>query len=294
MIPARFDYVAPPDVTSCVEALSEDGRLLAGGTWVLPEMGRSESGPTRLVDLRHAGLGTIEDQGSGVHLGAMCTYADVLASAPIQHHVPLLRQMALGVTGGVALRNQATLGGSAAAVRPQSDVPAALVASGAEAVTSGPEGERRLPVQALFVSAMTNALLPGEVLLGFDLPSSHHAGHGYVKLKRGASSWPIATAGSTMRLDQAGRCREVTLALGGVSAVPLLVDLSSMMVGEVPDEELLRAASEQAGAAVRDPWEDALAPAEYRAAVAAPVARRSLTMARDNAGAAGRGGPGGR
>ncbi|MGY1624289.1 FAD binding domain-containing protein [Geodermatophilus sp. SYSU D00965] len=278
MIPARFGYVAPRDLAGCLTALADGGRVLAGGTWVLPEMDRGESAPARLVDLRRAGLGGVAPTATGLWIGATCTYADLLTSAEVAAHAPLLRTMAAGITGGWALRNQATVGGAAVAARPQSDVPAALVASGAVALVAGPDGERAVPAHELFAGAMRSAVGPRELLAGFDLPSAAGAGHGYVKLKRGASSWPIATAAALVRLDAAGVCTAATLVLGGVAAVPVRVDVAPL-VGSVPGEAQLQATAEVAAAAVTEPWEDVLAPASYRAAVAGPVARRALAAA---------------
>ena len=284
MIPTRFEYCAPPDVAGCVAALGTDARILAGGTWVLPEMGRAESRPARLVDLRRAGLDRITAENGGVRLGAMTTYSAVLASPEIARHAPLLRLMADGITGGWALRNQATLGGSVASARPQSDVPGALAVCGATAFVSSPRGYRTVPVAQLAAGAMRTTLAPDELVTGFAVPSWAEWGSGYVKIKRGTSSWPIATAGAHLQVDDDGRCVAVRLVLGGVCATPLVVDVSDVLVGTVPDRAAVDRAGVLAGAAVRDPWGDVLAPAAYRAAVAAPVARRALAMAAADAG----------
>ncbi|MFI9450809.1 FAD binding domain-containing protein [Amycolatopsis sp. NPDC052450] len=283
MIPTRFEYVAPRTVADVVAALDGDSRVLAGGTWVVPEMGRAESHPRRVVDLRRAGLATISVGGSRLCLGAMCTYSDLLASRDVAHHAPLLHTMASGVTGGVALRNQATIGGSVAAARPQSDVPATLVALRADAIVAGPSGSRRVRAAELFLDAGQTTLAVDEVITGFEVPSERRTGHGYVKLKRGGSSWPIATAAALLRLDDAGRCEAVRLVLGGIEAVPLTVDLSVMVGLRVGDKELDAAAAHTV-AALSAPWTDVLAPGEYRAAVAGPVARRALALARNNVG----------
>ncbi len=279
MIPHRFDYVAPDSVAGCVAALGDGGRVLAGGTWVLPEMSRSESRPDRLVDLRRAGLGGVTATADGLSVGAMCTYAELMASPDVARSAPLLRTMAEGITGGWALRNQATVGGSAVSARPQSDVPGARVACGAVCRVVGPAGERSFPAADLFAGAMSSSLLPGEVLVGFDVPAAAGSGHGYLKLKRGGSSWPIATAAALVRLDRDGVCREVSLVLGAVTATPLRVDVTPALVGTAPGEDDVRAAAQLAGAAIEDPWDDLLAPGSYRAAVAAPIARRALTAA---------------
>ena len=282
MIPGRFEYAVPTDPAGCVDQLGDGARILAGGTWVLPEMGRAESRPTRLVDLRRAGLDTISVENGRLHVGAMVTYSSLLASEAAARHAPLLTIMADGITGGWALRNQATLGGSVASARPQSDVPGALAVSDATVHILGPGGGRTSSVADLLIGAMRTSLRPRELITGFTLPSWAGWGAGYVKLKRGHSSWPIATAGALVRLDERDRCTDVRLTLGGVAAVPVSVDLSAVMLGRAPDAVTLAEAAEIASAAVRDPWGDVLAPAGYRAAVAAPIARRALSMAFDD------------
>jgi hypothetical protein len=79
--------------------------------------------------------------------------------------------------------------------------------------------------------------------------------HGYVKLKRGWSSWPIATAAALAADGVLTR-----LVLGGVAGRPVEVQ-----PGAVPD--------------IAEPWEDELAPAAYRAAVAGPIAARAAVKA---------------
>jgi aerobic carbon-monoxide dehydrogenase medium subunit len=279
VIPHSFDYVAPENVAGCVTALQGGGRVLAGGTWVLPELGRGESAPDRLVHLHRAGLNGVTALPDGIHIGAMVTYADLLASPGVAAHAPLLRLMADGITGGWALRNQATVGGAAMAARPQSDAPAALVASGAVALVTGPRGIRRLAARDLFAAPMRTSLGPAEVLTGFDVPSSIGAGVGYHKLKRGGSSWPIATAAAVLQLDEGGACAAATLVLGGVVGTPLVIEVASVLAGHAPGPAELARAGAMAGDAVTEPWDDLLAPADYRAAVAGPVARRALAAA---------------
>jgi carbon-monoxide dehydrogenase medium subunit len=280
-----LDLRFPADADEAVALLAEDpdgSRVLGGGTWVVPEMSRGVSRPRLIVDLRRAGLGGVRVAGDHLHNGATATYADLLGSDALARAVPLLRLVAQGITGGWAIRNQGTVGGSVAAARPQSDVPAALVASGAQAVVAGPSGRRSAPVATLFRAAMCSALEPGEVLVGFDVPIAPRWGAGYVKLKRGAGSWPIATAAALVDVDVDGRCTHATLVLGAVSATPLVVELHAVLVGERADPPALAAAAQRAAAALTDPWSDALAPGSYRAAVVGPIARRALQMAFDD------------
>lgn len=282
MIAERFTYAAPRTAEEAVELLAVDPartRVLGGGTWAVPEMNRGESRPRLVVDLRHAGLGGIHADGNRIHVGATCSYADLLASDLVDRELPLLSLMAAGVTGGRQIQGQGTIGGSVVAARPQSDAPAAVVALGGEAVVAGPDGERRCPIAVLFAGAMQTAIAPGELLLRFEFPRADGAACGYSKLKRSASSWPIATAACLLRTDEAGHCLTVTLVLGAVAPTPVSVDLESSLIGERLAEPHFAQAARLAGEAVVEPWGDVLAPASYRAAVAPVVARRALSAA---------------
>jgi carbon-monoxide dehydrogenase medium subunit len=282
VIPAAFDYEAPGSVAEVVSLLGDGVHVLGGGTWLVPEMHAGEVRPRRVVDLGRAGIDAITVADRLLRIGAMATYADLLASADVRDRAPLLARMAAGITGGAAIRAQGTVGGSLVAARPQSDAPAVLVALGGRAVVAGPAGERRIPVSELIAGPMRTTLAADEVLVAVEL-AAHGAGCGYVKLKRGESSWPIATAAALIEAGPDGRCRTARLALGGVAGTPVEVELSALLGGAARSPGVLADAAAMAAAAIEDPWEDVLAPAAYRAAVAGPVARRAIDMAWEDA-----------
>jgi carbon-monoxide dehydrogenase medium subunit len=285
MIPERFDYRTPSHAAEAAALLASDpggARVLGGGTWLIPEMSRGEARPRMIIDLSRAGLATIDQTGDeltvgGLTVGAMATYADLLDSPLVARVSPLLALVAGSITGGWSIRNQGTVGGSVVAARPQSDIPAALVACGAQAVLHGPRGTRRLPVAELIDGPMSTTLGPGELVAAFEIPASP-TGVGYSKLKRGASSWPIVTASAIVTVER-GTCTSARLVLGAAAATPIVVDVAEALVGSSITGTALQAAQRVAAAAVTEPWDDMLAPGDYRAAVAGPVARRALTMA---------------
>jgi carbon-monoxide dehydrogenase medium subunit len=244
------EYVAPESVEEAVRLLDDGSRVLGGGTWLVPELTRGGAWPRRIVDLRLAGLTAIQPHGDGLRIGATATYSDLLESKAVAQQAPLLRLVAAQVTGGWSIRNQGTVGGSVAAARPQSDLSAPLVALGAVAVVAGPDGERSVPVAELLLGRR-------EILTALDVPAIP-AAVGYAKLKRGASSWPIATAAAVCFADGSSR-----LVLGAVAARPVVVDATDVVVAE--------------------PLDDALAPGWYRASVAPAIARRALDQALENA-----------
>jgi aerobic carbon-monoxide dehydrogenase medium subunit len=280
VIAERFEYRAAGDAVEAAALLAENpegSRILGGGTWLIPEMSRGESTPTRVVDLGRAGMNAVAETDDGLVVGAMASYTDLLDSPLVQRLAPLLHLAAGSITGGWSIRNQGTIGGSLAAARPQSDMPATLVAVGARAVIHGRHGARRLSVANMIEGPMRTTVGRDEVLSAFEIPRTG-AGVGYYKLKRGASSWPIVTAAALVKL-QHGACTSARLVLGAVAATPIVVDVSQALVGSPVDRSSLQAAQRAAALAVVEPWEDVLASGEYRAAVAGPVARRALEMA---------------
>jgi carbon-monoxide dehydrogenase medium subunit len=126
---------------------------------------------------------------------------------------------------------------------------------------------------------MRTILDPTDLLLGVEVAPLPGYGVGYVKIKRGASSWPIATAACLARRDSGGRCVDVRLAVGGVNAVPLVVDVGDVLAGHGDDPDRLDLAASRVVDAITEPWSDVLAPAEYRVAVAKPVAKRAIERA---------------
>jgi len=246
MIATAFDYLRPDRLEGALAALAEDPEgtaILGGGTWLVPDLDSGVRQARRVLDLAGLGLARLERlPGGSLRVGAMCTYAQ-LAHAPS----PLLAMMAAQITGGAAIANQATIGGSLVAARAQSDAPAAVIAARAVALLASARGERRVAVHEL-------APRRDEILVALELPPPA-PGNGYRKLKLGASSWPIATAAAAVGPDRA------IVVLGGVSATPIRIEARR------PDELVVT---------VEHPLEDALAPAAYRAAVAAPLARRAL------------------
>ncbi|MEG8184035.1 hypothetical protein GZH49_36810 [Nocardia terpenica] len=273
MIRTALRYHRPDTVSAAAELLAERGGeavVLGGGTMLLPMMQRAEIAARDVIDLRGLGLATVADHGGWLEIGAMCTYNDVLESAAVAQHAPLLTRAASGITGGEQIRNLGTLGGSACFANPASDMPAVLVALGATLRVYGAAGYREIAAADFFRDAFASALAPGEFLVAILVPHSADR-YGYRKLKLSAGSWPIVTAAALG--DPAGGRLAVTV--GAAQAVPVRIDLSGLLdrdgrvdVGEI--DALVRDR-------IDDPWTDVLADGAYRRAVAGAVARRAVT-----------------
>jgi CO/xanthine dehydrogenase FAD-binding subunit len=226
-----------------------------------------------VVDLVAAGLSYVEPRDGGVAVGAMTSYAALLSGS--QEAVPaLLRAVALGVTGGPQIRNRGTIGGSASYANPSSEVPAALVAHEAVLRLSSALGHLLAPAAAYVVGAFATVRRPDEVLTEVVIPSLPEGAYaGYSKLKLAEGSWPIATAAAV-----AVRDRPVRLALGGVAATPVEVEVDRPPTAG-PDQTWRAHVREQVQRALTEPWSDVLADAAYRSDVAPVVAVRAVLAA---------------
>jgi len=232
--------------------------IVAGGSQILPRMGRNEISVDHVVDLRDLPLRAIEAVGDELHVGAMATYGDILASPIARELCPLLPRAAAEVTGGRQIVDHTTLVGACCFNYPGSDMPGVLVAINATFQVHGPGGERRVAAHHFFRGVFEVDLRGGEFVTGFSAPRHERAG--YCKIKHATGSWPIATASAIG--DPGG----VSITLGAVQAIPAKFAFRGF--------EALEA---QVKTHVVNPFEDDLAPAWYRARIAAVAARRAVT-----------------
>ena len=274
MIRTRLTYHSPSQIEEACALLDEhgdDATVLGGGTMLLPMMVRGERSAGHIVDLRRLGLTQITPRDGEVEVGARITYTDILSSAVLRDRAPLLPIAAAGITGGAQIRNVGTIGGSASYANPSSDVPACLVGLGARMRVHGPSGAREVAAEQFFVDAFRCDLGRGEILTAIVIPDI--VGRvGYYKLKLCESSWPIATAAAI-----GGNERQVaSVTLGGVRRTPLRIELGPLL----DSEGRVRISGQDLDGFVREqlvePWEDELAPGDYRRNVAGVVARRAL------------------
>jgi carbon-monoxide dehydrogenase medium subunit len=127
----RFEYRAPREIDEALHILAgsgDDCAVLGSGTWLIPNMTFAAHQPKVVLDLKHLDLSSIAEIDNEVLVGARATYAAALRSLSISAHLPILASMASGITGGISIAGQGTIGGSACYGNSSSDVPACLVA----------------------------------------------------------------------------------------------------------------------------------------------------------------------
>lgn len=287
MKPAPFEYYAPATLEETLDLLAEFGeraKLLAGGQSLVPLLNFRLARPEVIIDLnRVAGLADLALEDGALRCGAMVRQRSAERSPLVQAHLPILVE-ALGHVGHWQIRNRGTIGGSLAHADPSAELPAVAVALDAHFDLRSRAGVRRVPAGEFFVTYLTTALRPDELLaeIHWPLPPAP-CGHAFLEVSRRHGDFALVGVAALLVLDERGRINWARLALTGVGPTPERpTQAEAMLLGERPSEQLFQVAGEQASAGL-EPESDLHASAEYRREVAAVLVRRTLQTAAERA-----------
>ena len=287
MIPGAFDYHRPKSLDEAIALLrqhGDEGRLLAGGHSLVPMMKLRLANPSHLIDLcAVAGLKGFDEADGAIRIGAMTTQAEIIASQLLAAKVPILRETALQIADP-QVRYCGTIGGNLANGDPGNDMPAVMMALGADFLLHGPSGERAIPAREYYRAAFTTALGEHEVLSAVRIPTPP-AGHGsaYEKMKRKVGDYATAAA-AVILVMEAGTCLDARVALTNLADTPLFAEEAGRaLIGTPVDAAAIENAA-AAAVAITDPASDLRGPAEFRKHVAGVMVRRALARARQGAG----------
>ncbi len=283
MFPAEFDYVRASSAAEVGELLAThpDAKLLAGGHSLIPILKLRLAAPATLIDIgRVAELRGINVHGGGLHIGALTTHAELAASSVVQQHAAALAEAA-GMIGDPAVRNRGTIGGNVAHADPASDLPAVLVALGANVHITGPDGARIVAAAEFFQGLMTTALAENELLTAIEVPvQAAGQASAYAKMPHPASRYAVIGAAVSLTSEN-GQCSDVSVVLGGLAPTPVRASgVEAALKGQALSEDAIaKAAAETAGSLGDDLLGDLYASAEYRKSVAHVYVRQALQAA---------------
>lgn len=287
MIPRPFDYIAPGTLDEAVRALAshgEEAKLLAGGHSLLPLMKLRLANPKLLIDLsKIPGLSGIREEGNRIFIGALATHYRIESSELLREKCPLLPRT-VRMIGDVQVRNRGTIGGSLAHADPAADMPAAMLALGAEIRAIGKEGQRWIKAEEFFLGIMTTALDSTEILTEIRVPVlPGGCGAAYVKIPQQASGF--ALAGVAVWLKVGGSvCTDIGIGVTGLGAKPFrAIAVEHDLRGKKLAPAIVEAASAQAARGV-DALDDIHASAEFRAHLACLCTSRAIIEAATMAG----------
>jgi aerobic carbon-monoxide dehydrogenase medium subunit len=278
VIPARFDYDVAEGVEHAVELLGAGGgetKLLAGGQSLIPALKLRIARPAKLVDLgRLTDLAYVKDGGTHVAIGAMTRHATVAADALLDEHCPIVSYTAAQI-GDPQVRHRGTIGGTLSHGDPASDMPAVVLALGADLVAHGKDGERVIPATEFFTGVFETALQPDEVLVEVRVPKlGASTGWAYAKAHRRAQDWATVGVVALVHRDN-GNVAGASIGLVNMGGTPLRAKAAEdALAGGASVADAAAAVTEGA-----EPPSDLSGSSEYRAHLARVMARRALEQA---------------
>ncbi len=303
----------------------EEARYIAGGTDLVPNMRRNIQKAKTLIDVSGIDeMHGIETESQCLRIGASVTLEDLCCSDEVRKHVPLLAKAAAEVAGPTH-RTAATVGGNLmqdtrcyfynqsdfwrtaneycmkcegdiCRVAPNSDrcwacysgdLAPALLVLGAEVDITGPSGNRREPLGALYAgdNGMNYLkLVPGDLLVSVEVPFEAGWTAGYDKVRvRGAIDFPLAGIAVALKREK-NVVTDLRVACTGVNSYPVFVPGLNALHGKTPDDAFY-ATLDKAVKKCIQPMETTLTAAGYRRRVAIGMANRLVRQLYDAAGA---------
>ena len=281
-------YEAPDSVEEAVRLLAGGGprgRVLAGGTDLLVQLRAGVLAPDLIVDVKRIReTREIREQDGTLVIGAAVSGAELGEHAGATSMWPGVVEAA-ELIGSTQIQSRASLAGNLCNASPAADTVPALVAAAALCRIAGPDGTRRVPVEAVCTGPGQLSLGDGEFVLAFELPPRPpRAADAYLRfIPRTEMDIAVVGAGVSLELDGSGQCVAARIALGAVAPTVLLVEeAGAALVGTRCEEADLAAAADAARAACR-PIDDKRGTAEYRTKVAGVLVARAAGIAADRA-----------
>src|SRR6202051_3003804 len=281
MKPPPFSYHDPRRIGDVVELLGrlDNAKLLAGGQSLMPMLNMRFVLPHHVIDLnRVEGLSFIREADGALEIGGMTRQRDLEFSDVVARRCPLMAA-AIRLVGHRQTRNRGTLGGSLCHLDPAAELVSVAAALDATVLVAGPGGQREIAFAAFPVAYMTPAIEPNELVTAVRFPV-WPKGHGYafIEFARRHGDFAIVSAGALLVEDGAGKIQRAAAVIGGMGMVPIrAVELEQALVGQVPDDRLLREACESCRKL--EAIDDVHAPASYRQHLASVLSRRALELA---------------
>ena len=276
---AAFAYARATSVSNALELLGAHGdraKVLSGGQSLMPAMNLRLISPELIVDIGEiAELRGITVTGDMVRIGALMRHVDLLRSAEIAAHAPLLTD-AIAHIAHPAIRNRGTIGGSLAHADPASELPACMLALNAIIIIRGQAGERRIAASDFFTGIYETALSAQELLVAVELPAARkNSVHFFHEFARRHGDYAIAGL-AAQAIVEGDVIADLRLAFFAVGDRPILAKAAEKLVKTAITAAILSEASTALGDEL-DPHDDQQASALMRRHLAKVLLARCVS-----------------
>lgn len=284
---AAFEHHEPTTVDKAVSLLEslDSPTILAGGQSLVPMLRFRLARPDTVVDINGIdSLDYLHEEDGYLKLGALARHADVEDSDLIDEKYGSFADTA-PLVADPQIRNRGTIVGSIAQADPKGDWGSVLLAHDGEVVAQGPDGERVIPADELFLLPYDTSLGENELVTEARVPVPE-AGEGsaYHKLKRKTGDYAMAGVAARLVLDDDGRITDAGIGMTAVDITNARArEAEAHLEGERPSADLFEAAGELA-AEESNPESDEHGDASYKERMIDVLTQRALGDAAERAG----------
>jgi len=240
-------YYSPLSPSEAVDILQEAagrGRIIGGGTDLLPEIRTGKTAPETLVDISSIPeLNQIEIETNQITIGAGVNFSAIKNHPRLQELVPMLTAAA-GSIGAGAIQHTATWGGNLIQAMPAADGAIAALALEAKLRILDTNGERWEPVEKTFLGPGQSSLDPSRELLTairFSYPEGGWWGTAWKRIgRRSALILPILNCAVKLIPRQEKneiRIAQAVIAIGPAGKVPFRARTAEQSLQNIPLDE---------------------------------------------------------
>ncbi|HZH83242.1 MAG TPA: xanthine dehydrogenase family protein subunit M [Phototrophicaceae bacterium] len=285
----NFEYLEPTSVAEACALLKQNGgeaKIFAGGAHLTILMKQGLYQPRALINIKKiAELKGIRCSDTELSIGALVTHRELETSALVRDKFSVLCEAEREVAN-IRVRHMGTIGGNLASGEPLTDLSQIFIALDGKVKIIGPNGERTLPVQELFLDFYTTSLADDEIITEVMIPLLPKKSG--IEYQRFSSSSVVdkPAAGVAVRLTIERGNEVIQLArvvLGCVGATPVRArGAEEILIGK---RLLLDSAIEAGKAASQecDPITDLRGSAEYKRAIVGVLVKRAAVKAYERA-----------
>ncbi|MGW1681804.1 FAD binding domain-containing protein [Saccharopolyspora sp. NPDC002376] len=262
------------DAVELLEIWDGEAKILAGGQSLVPMLNLRLAFPGALIDVNSVPAGDPRVEDGCLVIDANTRHRVLTSSEVVRAHAPMLAH-AVRLVGNVRVRNRGTFGGSLAHADPTAEIGCVALALGAEFDVLGPEGPRTVAAEDFFITYLTTALGPEEVITAARLPVGGDLRWGFHEVVRRYSDFATVSVSVVARSEA-----DLRVVLGGVADRPVLVDreLLEPALADPGSPDRARESAEAIAASL-EPDTDLHATADYRRRLVAVHTRRLLEQA---------------
>ena len=286
----NFDYLEPTTVDEACALLKQYGseaKIFAGGSHLTILMKQGLYEPKSLVNIKKIPelKGIQYNAKEGLTIGALVTHRELETSALVKEKFPVLCEAEREVAN-IRVRNMGTVGGNLASGEPLTDLSQIFISLDGTARITGPNRQRAILIEDLFVDFYTTSLAEDEILTKIVIPPlPARSGIEYIRFSSSSVvDKPSVGVAVRLTLETGGETvHSARIVLGCVGATPVRARKAEALI---TGKQLTPQLTEEAGSAASQecsPTSDLRGSEQYKRAIVRTLVKRAAGKAYERA-----------